>query len=50
MLETVFSPLYNSNTEITLPVFLLIMAFALLLGAVYFAVTGHVMKKKLNLE
>ena len=40
MLETVFSPLYNSNTEITLPVFLLIMASALLLGAVY-AVVYH---------
>ena len=33
MLESVFSTLYNSYTEITVPLFLIIMASALLLGA-----------------
>ncbi len=33
MLASVFSTLYNSYTEITVPMFLLIMASALLLGA-----------------
>ena len=33
MLDTVFSTLYNSSAEITVPLFLIIMASALLLGA-----------------
>ena len=33
MLDSVFSTLYNSNTEITVPLFLLIIASALVLGA-----------------
>ena len=35
MLDSVFSVLYNSNTEITVPLFLLILGSALLLGALY---------------
>ena len=33
MLDSVFSTLYNSSAEITVPLFLIIMASALLLGA-----------------
>ena len=35
MLDSVFSTLYNSNNELTVPLFLLIMGAALLLGALY---------------
>lgn len=38
MLESVFSPLYNSGSELNVPLFLLIMASALLLGALEAAV------------